>query len=606
MILDGGAGSSRIRRALGALVACLVVVLGSPAARAQEDGGAPPHTVERVTVESFDGTKLGGWIIRPKTNGAPVPTILISSPYLGQCVKISFTPLAPCWPTPESPEDWAQHPEPAAHLLKWGYAVAWFSVRGTGVSGGCWEDMGDGEQKDQKALVDWIASQPWSNRKVGAMGISYMSQTAIAAATQRPKALKTIVVGGIMADAYTFFHTPQGLPLYYTYFNEPLYGVDISWLPPGIGYQETGVLAGHLPSHLERACPEVLKVMTEGPKGAATGVRDGDFWLERRLMDDLKEISASVMIAQGFHDLSGSGHQMQDDPLWPLIPTHKAMILGQWGHVYPWQVGLAPHPPREDLKRMWLTTLRSWFDHFLKEGPKPEILNKVMYEDESGDWRRTSRWQPADARSETLFLAADQSLSPRAPAQESSETFRSFARPDTVSNPATALCASELDAAASGVGFMTDPVRRRTVVAGNPVAYLDLESDQDGGALQVTLHDVGPDFSCSEAGLPRDVRTLTFGGADLRFHKGNFAPEPFSDGHVRVDIANLAAVLEPGHRLALTVGYPDPAEYISLTTAPSISVRTGPRPDASQLLVPVVEGGFGGRPPRAEIPARPR
>ena len=56
-------------------------------------------------------------------------------------------------------------------------AVAIFNVRGTGNSGGCFSWLGPAEQRDQAFLVEWLAKRPWSNGRIGMMGLSYHGTT---------------------------------------------------------------------------------------------------------------------------------------------------------------------------------------------------------------------------------------------------------------------------------------------------------------------------------------------------------------------------------------------------------------------------------------------
>jgi len=572
---------------------------------------ASAATVERVTVESFDGVDLGGWLIRPEAPaGAKLPTVLISTPYIGQCVAAGT--IGPCWPAPETPADWAEHPEPVELLVNKGYAVAWFSVRGTGVSGGCFEDLGRREQRDQEVLVDWIAAQSWSNDRVGMMGLSYMSQTALAGAAMRPKALKTVVVAGMVTDLYTFMHSPQGLAYSYAVApTEAAYAGDISLAPPGSFRPNPPLLAGRLQHHHERACPELARTLTEPSKGAVTGDRDAQFWLERRLTPRLRRAHASVLVAQGLREL-WSGHAQQEDALWSQLDGEKAMYIGQWGHTYPWQSGHdnAGHAQRADLKSEWFTTLIVWLDHYLKGARKPDILGRVRFEDESKTWHESRSWPPRESRDEVLYLGAERKLAPAAPAAESALPFRSYPQAERTTWKGQFMCPALLDSA-QGPGaqtFLTAPVQQRTVIAGNPMAYLDLESDQEGGGFQVLLYDIGPEFDCAQAKPQGEVpgaRALTIGGADLRFHHGGFDARPFSSGHVRVDIANLAAVLKPGHRLGVSISYGDPDQFAEVGHTPVIDIGTGPRADSSQLVIPVLEGGFGAAEPAVAYPPRP-
>jgi uncharacterized protein len=342
--------------------------------------------------------------------------------------------------------------------------------------------------------------------------------------------------------------------------------------------------------------------------GSLTGARDREFWLERRMTARYGRITASVLIAQGLQDLWQSGHKMQEDAMWSRIRAPKAMYVGQWGHIYPWQSGHHRADPREDLKAEWLGLLTEWLDHYLKGARRPRILGRARFEDDSGAWHESDRWPPRESRDEAMYLVPGGKLAAAPAGAAGGTSFRSVPAPERATRQMATLCPSPVDAVdgPTSLVYATPPVTERTVIAGNPMAYLDLGADQTGGGFQVMLFDVGPDFACDATGrAPTGVRELTIGGADLRFHRGNFDPQPFTGGHVRVDIANLATVLEPGHRLALTVSSGDPVEYLEAGHAPRITVRSGPRADASQLVVPVLEGGFGGRRPTVEFPPRP-
>lgn len=586
------------------LVTAVALLAGAPGAAAEVRA-----TVDRVKVEASDGVKLAGWIIRPEE--APkkgLPVILVSSPYIGQCIRAGGP--GPCWPRPRTPEEWAEHNEPIEHLVSQGYAMAYFSVRGTGASGGCLDDMGSREQRDQVELVKWLADRSWSSGRVALMGISYMSGTALGGAIHRPRALKTIVIGGVVGDLYTFTYSPQGLAsAWATLGLEAPYITDISLTPAGAARGEPDMTAEGAAGHHERLCPEVAQAMTEGIKGSATAIRDASFWLERRLSDHYGRIRASVLVAHGFQDLWQSGHMMQEDDMWSRIRAPKAMYLGQWGHHWPWQEGHTRTTPRADLKAEWLGMLDAWLGHYLKGGPRPSFVGRVRYEDDGGAMHDSDAWPPAESRAQALYLRPDGALSGEPAPTEAGREFRSYPQMNRVSAPGGFLCPALADPV-TGPGslvYSTAPVTERTVIAGNPLAYLDLGSDQPGGGVQVTLHDLGPDFACSDpAGrTPAGALPLTLGGADLRFHGGGFVPRSFEGGHVRIDLANLAHVLEPGHRLAATVSYGDPAEFAETSHTPLVTVRSGPRADASQIVVPVLEGDLGGSGPAVQIPPRP-
>ncbi|HEX9816114.1 MAG TPA: CocE/NonD family hydrolase, partial [Candidatus Thermoplasmatota archaeon] len=151
--------------------------------------------VQELRIPSFDGTMLQLWVILPDLpDGVFAPTVLKGSPYYGQNVH-DFNGH-----TGDDPGYWdnsaPREAVPINLLVSHGYAIVLEAIRGTGNSGGCFDFFGDEEQRDQAHVVEWIAEQPWSNGRVGMMGLSYHGTTPTEAAILNPPHLKTIVVSG--------------------------------------------------------------------------------------------------------------------------------------------------------------------------------------------------------------------------------------------------------------------------------------------------------------------------------------------------------------------------------------------------------------------------
>lgn len=70
-------------------------------------------------------------------------------------------------------------------LAKYGYIVINQDVRGTGKSEGSFNPFFQ-EGEDGYDTVEWVASQPWSNKKVGLWGVSYLGVCVMQAAIMRP------------------------------------------------------------------------------------------------------------------------------------------------------------------------------------------------------------------------------------------------------------------------------------------------------------------------------------------------------------------------------------------------------------------------------------
>lgn len=550
------------------------------------------HSLTHERVPSFDGTALDGWVYRPMLpKGTKAPVVLWSAPYFGQTYQSGDDPTI-------RDNSNAAEAVPIDLLVRSGYAVAVFNVRGSGNSGGCFEMYGLREQRDHAFLVEWLARRPWSNGRVGMMGLSYHGTTPWEAAIHNPPHLKTIVVAGMVSDSYTFYHTPQGAPFTVGTAFQAQFDALVSLAPPLNSPPERATVE-HVPVLADRACPEVVRTLTSLGAGMATDERDEVFWDVRRFIDRFPRVTTSVFVTHGFLDLFGSGHQAQEDEVWhSLVRAPKRMLEGQWGHSFPNFNDVRPGLVVRD----WNDRLLGWLDFWLKGiGPGPPRLGVVDYQDGSATWHRTRAWPPADARDEVLYLN-QRGLSPSR--RRGTQTFHAVASPlltcDEKALP---------EATRKYLFYESSAMKRSIIVAGNPFVMLRMTSNLPGGLVSVYLFDLSPDFRCE--GEMRDggtARLLSVGTADLRFHSGTLKGSSFPTGKptlVRVDLPSVAEVLPPGHRLAVAVAGPDPTDRTSQPFIPMVSVHADGGAYASHIVLPVTKGTTNGAAPTASYPPRP-
>lgn len=581
------------------------------------EGPAGPFEVlpaERVTVASFDGVELNGFVLRPDVPGdVPVPVILAATPYMQQG---------------SVPTGFYVGGVPGRELAAAGYAVAAFSVRGTGDSGGCFGFKSKAEQQDLPVVIDWLAKQPWSNGRVGMQGLSYPGTTPVMAAIQNPPALKTIVIAGTILDEYGFNYTPQGASMIpavlATVGPAPATTVQYSLLP--------GSLDG-LGTTPERVCPELVQANTVVMESEVRGERDARFWTERRFIDGVPGITAATFVVHGMQDRWGSGHAFQDDWAWESLDSApKRMLVGQWWHEWPHSGQVFPDRALTD----WPQRQLAWYDYWLKGwGDRAPGLGEVEFQDSSGTMTKATAWPPplpAPGPGRSGARGPDAAMAQR----HDEVLYLREQKADPAPGPEHASYLSVLppwtggtDPDVTGLGgpngngwrhstpcpdptrlvYTTDPVKERTLLAGNPFAWLNLESSTPAGIFELQLYDVGPDFSCDDQPqLGGDVRPLTEGYADLRYHASeDYKARDFpvlTPTRMRVDIASLAEVLEPGHRLAVVMSR-GLWKGTTPETTPLMTLHGDGGPDSSHLVLPVVTGGFGGAPPTLDYPPKP-
>ncbi|HET6360628.1 MAG TPA: CocE/NonD family hydrolase, partial [Gemmatimonadota bacterium] len=129
-----------------------------------------------VPVETPDGATVCAIVVRPRAARSPLPTLLQFTIYADSIASMREALLS------------------AAN----GYVGVTGFTRGKACSPDVIEPyVHDGA--DVAALIDWIAAQPWSDGRVGMYGGSYSGFTAWAAAKRMPAALRAIMVGAPVA-----------------------------------------------------------------------------------------------------------------------------------------------------------------------------------------------------------------------------------------------------------------------------------------------------------------------------------------------------------------------------------------------------------------------
>lgn len=578
-------------------------------------------SVEPMRVAARDGTVLDGWLAMPDVpKGVKVPVLLSVSPYFGFCnarpdLLLQGVAVVGCIPTPGDEEWWTDDPHIAAgtswgvapiSLVREGYAVALFNERGTGGSGGCYS-VGLFQKGDEATLVDVLADAPWSNGRVAIGGLSASAMTAALGAVAAPPGLKSVVFTGIATDMYTWFHTPQGAA--HPFFNGVMpatHSASVALLPP--------LVALDAPLATEHACESTADGIASPLAGMSLDDRDAARWDAQRLLDDVHEIDAAVLLVHGFDDRLG--HVTQENEVFRLLDSPKRQVVGQWGHTWP-RPSVVELDPRWEHSE-WEDLLGAWLDFWLKGvGEAPEGLGRVDHQDSAGVWRVSASWPPPEARKEALYLAGNEILgAPGAGAR----TFRAAPSGNDVGqaqlfglpvNSWPALCDPTGASSATALLYATRPMEETVVLAGNPFAYLRISSDLPGGIVSVEVLEVPADFSCDAVGEPPAVELVSHGAADLRFHEGNFVGRDFPVGSptmVRIDLWDLAEAIEAGNRLAVLVSQGEsPPAYgrAGQPFYPAITVIADGGAEASHVVLPVVAGTLGGAAPTLAYPLRP-
>jgi uncharacterized protein len=384
-------------------------------------------------------------------------------------------------------------------------------VRGTGSSQGQWQSFDDREQRDGFESVQWAASQPWSDGKVGLFGPSYMGLNQLLTAAQHPAGLKAIFPIVPMADGYRDITYSGG-------------SLNTGFIPLWLGLVTAGSLAP--PQYAADGNPNDLVQAVTELAGHATGVGgfqlnavvngatggdeayDGPFWKTRSPLEVVDRINVPAFVIGGLHDLFQRGEPLVYERLKHRVNTR--LLIGPWTHVDASEGnGLPGNGVPESLGQIELR----WFDHYLK-GMRTNL----------GQVPKVTQWAWGDERFETQRDWPDPRLSPsrqylRAGNALSVHKPKSNEPPDQyVQNPLAGICTESTtqwtaglggqipctddnrgnEATSGGVSYTTSPLKRNLRIDGPILANLWLSTSRSDAVATVRVLDVGPDGKATD------------------------------------------------------------------------------------------------------------
>jgi len=469
-----------------------------------------------------DGVRLSARVWRPDGPG-PFPAVLEFLPYRkrdGTVVRDALT-----------------HPYLAGH----GYVSLRVDMRGNGDSEGLMADeYAPQELADACEVISWIAAQPWSNGRVGMMGISWGGFNSLQVAALRPPALKAIITLCSTVDRYADdIHYKGGCLL-----NE-----NLGWGATMWAYSSRSPDPALRPNWRElwlerlRAEPFLSTVWLGHQR------RDA-YWKHGSVCEDFSAIKAAVLAVGGW----GDAYKNAVPQLVEHIGGPVKGIIGPWVHKYPHFA--VPHPQIGFLQE----ALR-WWDRWLKDAPTgveddPACRIYVMdgvrpqswYQERPGRWIAEPSWPSPGIGAQVLPLGPGR-LGQAGPFETT------LASPQDCGMDGGEFCAIWLGPEMPGdqrrddafsACFDSGPMPQTDIV-GAPVLTLTLRSDRPQAQIAVRLNHLHPDGAATR---------ITWGVLNLSHRDGHEHPKALVPGQtvtVRVPLDHIAYRLPAGHRLRVAV-----------------------------------------------------
>ena len=377
----------------------------------QADAGQAGEPIrENFYLQMHDGVLLRATVVRPD-DADRHPVIMVYGPY-GEGSSTGADDIFMLT---------------SKHFVPRGYAYLTVSIRGTGCSGGSFDQAFSlTEARDGAAVVEWAARQPWSSGKVGLHGSSYEGIDQFFVAAERPEGLAAIAPFETLGDLYRDVAYPGGI--HNAVFTE-------EWslgLQPA--FSTAGGPAAEIPAG-DTTCAANQAQHAFNPTTTLTGRSlqyplDGEWWWSRSPASVAAFIEVPVFMGQAWQDNQVGARSVE---IYRRIRSPKKLTVMNGDHVTP-----RAHPFTQD-------QLLRWFDYWLKgdvsSGMGTEKPVTVLFDVANGNCGftpcrfkpmdprnvlRSNTWPPAKAEFTSLYLREGGRMTPDAPtAPEATASYTS-------------------------------------------------------------------------------------------------------------------------------------------------------------------------------------
>lgn len=556
-------------------------------------------------IQARDGIKLAVDIFRPTKNGQvaqePLPVIWTHSRYHRASIKEDGSLM-----TVLDQMKWA------VEVMKHGYIVASMDTRGGGASFGTQPGFFSREEAhDAYDFTEWLASQPWSNGKIGMFGRSYLGITQYFAASEVPPHLKAIFPEMANFEWY-------------------------SWIYPGGIYRDDFLRQwGRLTKELDSPAPKDLdffKLKMLFPVAKVDEDKDGSMLAaalqEHQKNRDIFQLFVPLHFRDSIDPVTKKNIYEERSPWTYSAGIEKSGVgiyhLAGWFDIFTRETTLwfnNSHNPQKVVIGPWFhggtdgldlaaEHLR-WYDFWLKG-----IDNGVMQDapfhywkmgaPKGQEWQATAKWPLPNEKPTPFFFQEHDALDTAAIASaKGQDDFKvDYSATTTTGNRWAAGYGGAIGYPdmtpndKKGLSYTSAPLTAPIEVTGHPVVHLWVTSTASDGDFFVYLEEVTPDgFShyVTEGTLRASHRAVSdppYNNLKLPYHRSFAAdvkPLPRAPVELAFDLEPTSKIFAAGNRIRVTIVGADKDNNLTpkLSPAPKVSIYRNTE-HASFITLPVI------------------
>lgn len=509
-----------------------------------------------------------------------------------------------------------------------GYVVVEVDARGSGASfGSRVAELGPQEIDDYGQIADWIASQSWSNGRVGAFGISYNGNAAELVLASRTRAIKAVAPQFSDFDFQFGVLQPGGATMQFV----PMWGKMVRGMDQNDVCLADGAAGWNCT--VARWIKGGVKPV-DGPEGQALLIdairdhrRNADVeraFSEVRFRDDVygeSGLPISRLNSYGHKDaIEATGAPMQVWSGWfdaattagalsrfASFANPQHLIIGPFSHggAHDTDPLRADDAPAIRSTREQYALIASFFDRHLKAATTNPVRGVSYYTMGKARWCRTDSWPPKAMKSRILSFGPGHSLRGLPQPSGSDHYGVDFGHSSGARNRwMTNLDYGDVDYGdrsrnkARILAYVSEPMAAETIITGSPRLRINLASDRPDFTIHAFLEGVAPqgrsyhiaeailrseNIGLSASGNPADL----FGSPRSFLRKDARLPGPGVIQTIDLGMTPVSIALPRGHRLRIALAGADMALF--------------PRHPAAGDLNWTLHYG-GGRPSTLEVP----
>lgn len=510
----------------------------------------PPRQFTGQVTQSFyvpmrDGTRLAVLVARPAIGGKPAdgrfPVIWHHSLSATQQPGDGVGPRAGGFVT-------------MPNLTDYGYVVVQVARRGNGQSFGTMRGYHDrNEAHDAYELIEWLASQPWSNGAVGQYGCSNTGDAAAHAMTVNAPHLKAVFAGCFSWNKYDAMRRGG---IFAQWGTGPTRTIEQDMAVQPVDGDEGKVLLRAAAEQHQRGVPlfDVWKALPY--RDSFSPQLQSTFWSEGSAS------SYKPQILQGgvpLYVVGGWRDELRDQGLIARMNIPGARILiGDWLHCQNDGFALIEEAHR-------------FFDRYLKGIDTGIDRDEPVHYWVTGanEWRSTGQWPLPQARQTPFALTLKGIAAGSAPAAPLNQSF-AVDYTVTCKDGGSGSTVQPCHLPGQGLSLPGKALAAPVEVTGHPLADVWIAADTPDANLFLYLEDVAPDGTIravTEGRLKAKLRKLgeaPWALPGLPWHRA-FAEDvqPLQPGvpvRLQFDLMPTSYVFARGHRIQITVTGSDHCE----------------------------------------------